>query len=231
MPPRRKAPVPLPVEPYFQRIRGSRGFLHAIAEEPDDLASRLIFADWLDEQGHAARAKFIRLQCSNARLPEGHLDHERMEEEARALWSAHRGEWLEGLPAMDGVTWDEGIFAGGLLEQVGIDSARFRVEGLTDLFAVADWRRLWVSNAGVDFLVALLEAPHSANLTSLDLALENRIGDEGARALAEATHLANLTYLDLDSNDIGDEGAQDASGGDSPRQPHLSEPEAQPHRQ
>jgi uncharacterized protein (TIGR02996 family) len=40
------------------------GFLRAICESPDEDAPRLIYADWLDENGDADRAEFIRLQCA-----------------------------------------------------------------------------------------------------------------------------------------------------------------------
>jgi uncharacterized protein (TIGR02996 family) len=36
--------------------------LHAICENPDDDAPRLIYADWLDEHGDSMQATFIRLQ-------------------------------------------------------------------------------------------------------------------------------------------------------------------------
>lgn len=39
-------------------------FLQAIIENPDDLAPRLIYADWLDEHGDTDQAEFIRLQCT-----------------------------------------------------------------------------------------------------------------------------------------------------------------------
>jgi uncharacterized protein (TIGR02996 family) len=43
-------------------------FLRAIIEHPDDDGPRLVYADWLDEQGQAARAELIRVQCELARL-------------------------------------------------------------------------------------------------------------------------------------------------------------------
>lgn len=43
-------------------------FLAAIREAPDDDAPRLIYADWLDENGEAERAEFVRVQCELARL-------------------------------------------------------------------------------------------------------------------------------------------------------------------
>jgi uncharacterized protein (TIGR02996 family) len=42
--------------------------LNAIIANPDDDAPRLIYADWLDEQGDELRAEFIRLQCVNKSL-------------------------------------------------------------------------------------------------------------------------------------------------------------------
>lgn len=38
-------------------------FLAAVAASPDDDAPRLIYADWLEENGESERAEFIRIQC------------------------------------------------------------------------------------------------------------------------------------------------------------------------
>ena len=42
----------------------------AVLADPDDDLPRLVFADWLDERGEAARARFIRAQLALAALPE-----------------------------------------------------------------------------------------------------------------------------------------------------------------
>jgi uncharacterized protein (TIGR02996 family) len=44
------------------------GFLADIIEHPDDDTPRLIYADWLEEHGDAARANFIRAQCHLAQF-------------------------------------------------------------------------------------------------------------------------------------------------------------------
>lgn len=44
-------------------------FLSAIVREPADDTARLVYADWLDEQGEADRAEFIRVQVELAREP------------------------------------------------------------------------------------------------------------------------------------------------------------------
>lgn len=54
-------------------------FLAAIIADPDDDAPRLIFADWLDENGRSERAEFIRVQCAIAQMDdagEGTIDEE-----------------------------------------------------------------------------------------------------------------------------------------------------------
>ena len=63
-------------------------FLQAIREAPNDDAPRLIYADWLEEQGGAARkarADFIRAQCRLAQLPEDDPARNALEEEAANL--------------------------------------------------------------------------------------------------------------------------------------------------
>src|SRR5258708_18533071 len=44
-------------------------FIQTIIANPDDDTPRLIYADWLDEQGEP-RGEFIRVQCALATMPE-----------------------------------------------------------------------------------------------------------------------------------------------------------------
>src|SRR5262249_45757874 len=105
------------------------GFLRAIQDEPDNDAVRLIFADWLDEQGQPNRAELIRLQVQRARplqscegsdvlLPEMDVHAER----EAILLAEHRGEWLGEVPDEVPVTLERGgeevciTFRRGLLE-------------------------------------------------------------------------------------------------------------------
>lgn len=43
-------------------------FIRAVLARPDDDAPRLIYADWLDEQGQSEHAEFIRVQCAIAKM-------------------------------------------------------------------------------------------------------------------------------------------------------------------
>ena len=48
-----------------------RDLLDFIVANIEDDAPRLVYADWLEENGHAARAEFVRVQLQRARLPAG----------------------------------------------------------------------------------------------------------------------------------------------------------------
>ncbi|MCE9568304.1 MAG: TIGR02996 domain-containing protein [Planctomycetes bacterium] len=63
MPPRSPKSKAAP-EPYPP---GWEPFLDAICDNIDDDTPRLVFADWLQENGDDARAEFIRIQCSQYR--------------------------------------------------------------------------------------------------------------------------------------------------------------------
>jgi uncharacterized protein (TIGR02996 family) len=50
-------------------VTHEEAFLEAILERPDDDAPRLIFADWLEDNGDPDRAEFIRVRIEVARRP------------------------------------------------------------------------------------------------------------------------------------------------------------------
>ncbi|HYH64523.1 MAG TPA: TIGR02996 domain-containing protein [Urbifossiella sp.] len=50
--------------------------IHAILAAPDDDTPRLVYADWLDDAGHADRAALIRVQVGLAREPDARLKAE-----------------------------------------------------------------------------------------------------------------------------------------------------------
>src|SRR5207249_9443683 len=66
------------------RLRGGaamtdeRAFVRMIASEPGDGGARLVYADWLEEQGEADRAAFLRLEAQLALTPVTHPDYFRL---------------------------------------------------------------------------------------------------------------------------------------------------------
>jgi uncharacterized protein (TIGR02996 family) len=49
-------------------------FFAAMEQRPDDDLPRLVYADWLDDQGESAHAELIRKQCALAKLPDSALE-------------------------------------------------------------------------------------------------------------------------------------------------------------
>jgi uncharacterized protein (TIGR02996 family) len=74
-----------------------RAFLDDIQTHPDDDAPRLIYADWLADNGSPARAEFIRVQIERARLDEDDPAQDELERREHRLLREHP-EWLTGLP-------------------------------------------------------------------------------------------------------------------------------------
>jgi uncharacterized protein (TIGR02996 family) len=83
-------PAPPPPRPWTEQ---DGAFVRAIRDEPDSDMHRLVYADWLEEQGDAARAEFIRLQCQLARLPPNARRSRKLEQQQEELLSAHGGRW------------------------------------------------------------------------------------------------------------------------------------------
>jgi uncharacterized protein (TIGR02996 family) len=96
-------------------------FLRSILDDPDDATARLVFADWLDEQGHAGRAEFIRVQCELDELPEDDPHRRGLEARAAVLLGRNVSAWSG---AADGLA-DGVVFRRGFVECVRITPARF----------------------------------------------------------------------------------------------------------
>ena len=66
-------------------------FLRAIIADPADDLPRLVYADWLDENGDPDRAEFIRVQCELAKLPEDDPRRPGLEDREHDLLDANEG--------------------------------------------------------------------------------------------------------------------------------------------
>jgi uncharacterized protein (TIGR02996 family) len=77
-----------------------QAFIADIVEHPNDDAPRLVYADWLHDNGEADRAEFIRVQCELARkrVAGGAARRKELEKRAVALFDGQRwakafGDW------------------------------------------------------------------------------------------------------------------------------------------
>jgi uncharacterized protein (TIGR02996 family) len=202
-------------------------FLQRVRAYPDDDAPRLVFADWLDEEGDP-RGRFIRVQLALAELPDGDPARRRLQAEEQTLLDAHRDEWeapFRGLATGF-------VFRRGFVEELNVEARQF-LRAAGELFAASPVRHVHLLDVS-DSLPAVLQSPYLGRLSALTvhgqhvgeplaravarseylsglrkLALtRNRLGDDAAGQLALAPNLANLEELDLGENEIGETGAR-----------------------
>src|SRR5262245_63809047 len=73
--------------------------LRTIRAEPDDDTARLVYADFVEEEGDAARGEFIRVQVALARQAEDDPRRPALEDREHELLAEHETRWLGVLPA------------------------------------------------------------------------------------------------------------------------------------
>jgi uncharacterized protein (TIGR02996 family) len=203
-------------------------FLREIRERPHDDTPRLVYADWLDDDGRPERAEFIRVQCRLAQLPTGHPERPALEKREHALWKQHAKEWRNPLPRhcregpfyrgfvvptlsptvpeltanlpapTSAPLWELRISDKGL---EGIDLAAHPLLGAV----VYLW--LWQSLLPADWLRRFLASPAVAHLIGLEHPF-SAADATAARAVAESAPLARLTHLNLGNSRIGPEGGR-----------------------
>src|SRR5262245_61137917 len=87
-------------------------FMAAIRAAPEDDGPRLVFADWLDEQGENDRAEFIRIQLKLHGDPYSPLRDTDLGTRQRVLAGSHFSEWFGGLRQLGARVGEEGLWRG-----------------------------------------------------------------------------------------------------------------------
>lgn len=210
-------------------MREDAAFVEEIRRHPHDATPRLIYADFLEDQGDP-RGEFIRVQCELDALPPGSPQRGTLFDREQELLDRHADEWLWMLRdlGVDGLS--RTCFRGGLVERIRIDARRFLAnaaalcEVAPALSAVAlsgaadladelaacalppqiDELDLGSNRLAADFVWSVRTATWLRQLESLRLAF-NRLDDEAASLLAKCD-LRGLVALDLAANRIGPAG-------------------------
>jgi uncharacterized protein (TIGR02996 family) len=76
--------------------------LHAIDANPDDDTPRLVYADWLQENGDPERAEFIRIQIEWFRRRERNEETRKLLDRAKELLDANVGTWTKEIRPQGG---------------------------------------------------------------------------------------------------------------------------------
>jgi uncharacterized protein (TIGR02996 family) len=201
-------------------------FLQAILDSPDNDIPRLVFADWLEEQGNP-RGAFIRLQCQRAKMTRYDPGWKDILAQESAIFKQFDAEWSKPvLRLADAIEYRRGF-----IEHVRVSATKL-LRNADRLFRIAPVCSIRLDH--VDRLAEIGQAKWLARVRELDMS-QNPLGHRSLRALFESEHcrslrllrltecaldfnavrviageanLGNLLTLNLSANGIGAEGAQ-----------------------
>jgi uncharacterized protein (TIGR02996 family) len=214
-------------------------FISAILADLADDTPRLVFADWLQENGEDERAEFIRCQIEAAKLPKAERAHSKPGVRALALEAVYGPAWRAAV----GFRADLGRYERGFLTGIGSSLGRFTdtvrrflvveplaftlhfrvldndspdvtLEGVERLAADPALRAVTkINNPGIPFgpgrFVRLIRSPHLVNLREVEL-VADAIRLEGVRAIVESPSAFVLESLDLTDSLLSDTGHETA---------------------
>jgi uncharacterized protein (TIGR02996 family) len=145
-------------------------FLQAILDAPDDDTPRLIYADWLIDQGNP-RGEFIHVQCRLARMDSSDPQRPQLEQRERDLLRRHQDEWLGQVRPLVS-RW---TFRRGFLDEVAVLARTFAAQ---DGFPrPATVRRIEVDLTGAEIpRETLLLLPENVARENLVFPLADRAG-------------------------------------------------------
>jgi uncharacterized protein (TIGR02996 family) len=177
-------------------------FLNAIRAQPEDDALRLVYADWLDEQGgasSAALAEFIRVQIRLAGLDEADPARDALEDRENELLCANERTWLGPLGGSLAAGLVDWRFERGFLGDARLDVDTLLLSG-ADLFErhpITRVRLGAVRTADVRPLVQLARSPWWSRVRGLQFYDESPLAVPTCAALLEGPHLTALSRLEI----------------------------------
>ncbi len=180
--------------------------LEAVLAAPDDDAPRLVYSDWLTEQGDP-RGELIAVQCARASLPDDAPEQRQLEEREWTLLSLHEDTWRKALaPEVLAVK-----FRRGFADEVTLYASTF-TDHASAIFAREPLRTARIVDAAEKGAVQLSASPLLRRLSGLRFsnttgAFEKGIGLEGLGALLSSRHLGALESFWLEGQHVDDLGA------------------------
>ena len=182
--------------------------LRTICATPADDLPRLVYADWLEENGRSERAEFIRLQVGlSEQLPRSrHYDRlERIKE----LFDTHKQTWYQEVPKwaryrkVEYIDLDD--YSRGFLTELSVDTSPFLQFGVQILDRIP-LQRVELCNAN-KLLPQLATCPWLARLHHLDLSYMS-FNSDAVVALADSRYLQSVQELNLRCSDVNDIGTR-----------------------
>src|SRR5262245_59635063 len=192
-------------------------FIRAIAENPEDDAPRLVYADFLEETGEPlliARAEFIRVQIERAYpQPDAARNSALWKRETELL--GHAQAWRRSLPDVAHMKW--GGFVRGFIERVDLlprtltygtpePEDRLEEEAVLDALEIActhmPIRRITVNGARLVGAERFAAWPQLTQVYSLALAHVD-VTFDGLEMILHSPKLSSLRKLDIRGIPLG----------------------------
>lgn len=187
-------------------------FMSAILADPDDDTPRLVFADWLDENGSdddKAHAALIRAQCRLEVPPVRSKERRVLKHEADAILKEHGHRWAKELADLGSVrSWS---FHRGFLDGITISATQFAAHAEAIFKAAPTIRTATFPDASNE-VGRLAKCEYLSRLASVNLQSMCGCGfcpiHNDLRALFGSKHTANLTSLNIARDRIDADGAK-----------------------
>jgi uncharacterized protein (TIGR02996 family) len=183
--------------------------VRAIIERPDDDAPRLIFADWLDENGEPERAEFIRIQCELAN--KATQDDRWRELVARAddHLRKHGELWTKGPATTRAVYWRGGYYR-GFRQTVAADTWADMEDAWSVIFSSIPVVHMAVNSVTAGELDDFLSRPETRFLRSVHLNVVGLVDDSAFRIarFPAVTGWGVLRITSRDGDSLTGHGAQ-----------------------
>lgn len=171
----------------------------AILANPSDDAPRLIYADYLEEQGQTEQAEFIRKQIELANRDD-RRDHDELFIQANTLKEqfARKQRWKPRLPS----GFNDAEFGRGFVDRICPSMIEDFVKQAAKLRTLVPFTHLDIGETYPthDDLRELCQCPALRQVTKIT-AFMNDFDDESMRILATCPHLENLQAIDLWGNE------------------------------
>ena len=175
--------------------------LAAILANPDDDTPRLVYADWIQENGQPLRAEFIRAQIEAVRAEPFSPEARRAADRARKLLEANRAAWTRHLNGgfVAGPGFERGFVAHLSVEPGGFVSRTKAIFATEPVQAIKLFR--FAGTTGRASFDAFFELPQLGQLRRLELSSLLFVEEEFTQ-ISDSPHLTGLRELSLRHNPV-----------------------------
>jgi len=186
-----------------------QALLTALKSDPDNIETRMFFADWYEEHGDCDRAEFIRLQLALANLAPTHDWRRQYSARATALFQSNRKRWNAPLHRQLSKTPARTHYGARRAPVRGWKYRRGFVEVLiTTVPGLVKYAKYFVPLGPIlrlelrgaeEHIAELLKCPLLQQFREIDLS-HNGLLSESIASLAASPALEQCTSLDLSGN-------------------------------